>query len=465
VFYIILLFYAGKDKKKRSNIYTSDTNMNYSDVQYDNMTTAAGGNGRRNDDNGIGGGVDVRVKLKSEKRGSPNTSMASGNDTSSASTTLWNQSSGGSSQGTTTRIVAEKEHHLALQYREQKEEKRGSESDDGSPVHCSSQVEEYQKQQLMAQQQQQQQNVMEDNRQQPRPHSAMTLHPTLGSNGSVSSFQQHHYAHSETFGDVPQMAGHRINRVNDANHHDNFGGNSGNVAVRNVASMSSANYLQKSVSCQRIDEMLKDSMDAFHRDGPLVSPLCTVKPGGSERHKNRHAFGGDTAFSGGSWMVDSPMRDRISGGSWMVDSPMRDRMSYVCESKGFDYGIFWKLDRQRTSLMPAESLISPRIAADTTRLKLFVNTSKTLFTRYVLGFGMPGRVCHSGNYEWHEDISLLPGWSFQRKVQAERAGLKTIICVPVENGVVEFGLTDEMDHSVNIVQYVQKMCKSLASSQ
>jgi len=444
---IILLFYAGKDKKKRSNIYTSDTNMNYSDVQYDNMTTAAGGNGRRNDDNGIGGGVDVRVKLKSEKRGSPNTSMASGNDTSSASTTLWNQSSGGSSQGTTTRIVAEKEHHLALQYREQKEEKRGSESDDGSPVHCSSQVEEYQKQQLMAQQQQQQQNVMEDNRQQPRPHSAMTLHPTLGSNGSVSSFQQHHYAHSETFGDVPQMAGHRINRVNDANHHDNVGGN---VAVRNVASMSSANYLQKSVSCQRIDEMLKDSMDAFHRDGPLVSPLCTVKPGGSERHKNRHAFGGDTAFS---------------GGSWMVDSPMRDRMSYVCESKGFDYGIFWKLDRQRTSLMPAESLISPRNSADTTRLKLFVNTSKTLFTRYVLGFGMPGRVCHSGNYEWHEDISLLPGWSFQRKVQAERAGLKTIICVPVENGVVEFGLTDEMDHSVNIVQYVQKMCKSLASSQ
>ena len=103
----------------------------------------------------------------------------------------------------------------------------------------------------------------------------------------------------------------------------------------------------------------------------------------------------------------------------MVDSPMRDRMSYACESKGFDSRIFWKLDRQRTSLMPAESNISPRFAADTNRLSLFVSTSKTLFTRYVLGFGMPGRVCHSGNYEWHEDISLLPGWSFQRKVQAE----------------------------------------------
>ena len=443
-------------KRKRRRNFT-DMN-NYSDVHYNNMTaTAIARNGGGRSDNN--GGVDVRVKLKSEKGSSPNTSMAGGNDTSSASTTLSNQSSGGSSQGTANGVIAEREHHLAVQYREQKEEERKSESDDGSPTHCSSQVKEYQKQQLMTQQEdeqeQHQRDMMDANQQQPRPHSAMTLHPTLGSNGSVSSFQQHHYAQSETFGDVPQMVGHRLIQGNNTINNNVGSGNGGvisgnNPAMKNVVSMSSANYLQKSVSCQRIDEMLRDSMDAFHRDGPLVSPLCKVKPGGSERHKNRHAFGGETAFS---------------GGSWMVDSPMRDRMSYVCESKGFDYGIFWKLDRQRTSLMPDESVISPRIATDTSKLKLFVNTSKTLFTRYVLGFGMPGRVCHSGNYEWHEDISLLPGWSFQRKVQAERAGLKTIICVPVENGVVEFGLTDEMDHSVNIVQYVQKMCKSLASSQ
>ena len=299
-------------------------------------------------------------------------SIAGGNDTSSASTTLSNQSSGGSSQGTANGVIAEREHHLAVQYREQKEEERKSESDDGSPMHCSSQVKEYQKQQLMTQQEdeqeQHQRDMMDANQQQPRPHSAMTLHPTLGSNGSVSSFQQHHYAQSETFGDVPQMVGHRLIQGNNTINNNVGSGNGGvmsgnNPAMKNVVSMSSANYLQKSVSCQRIDEMLRDSMDAFHRDGPLVSPLCKVKPGGSERHKNRHAFGGETAFS---------------GGSWMVDSPMRDRMSYVCESKGFDYGIFWKLDRQRTSLMPDESVISPRIATDTSKLKLFVNTSKTV---------------------------------------------------------------------------------------
>ena len=393
-------------------------------------TAIARNGGGRSDNNG---GVDVRVKLKSEKGSSPNTSMAGGNDTSSASTTLSNQSSGGSSQGTANGVIAEREHHLAAQYREQKEEERKSESDDGSPMHCSSQVKEYQKQQLMTQQDEQEQHqrdMMDANQQQPRPHSAMTLHPTLGSNGSVSSFQQHHYAQSETFGDVPQMIGHRLIQGNNTINNNVGSGNGGvisgnNPAMKNVVSMSSANYLQKSVSCQRIDEMLRDSMDAFHRDGPLVSPLCRVKPGGSERHKNRHAFGGETAFS---------------GGSWMVDSPMRDRMSYVCESKGFDYGIFWKLDRQRTSLMPDESVISPRIATDTSKLKLFVNTSKTLFTRYVLGFGrsrlslrklrvarrhflVTGMVFSAkspSRKSWIENHNLRPGGKRRRRIRFNR---------------------------------------------
>lgn len=179
----------------------------------------------------------------------------------------------------------------------------------------------------------------------------------------------------------------------------------------------------------------------------LVNPLCKMKPGGSKAHKNRHAFGGDPAFS---------------GGSWLVDSPMYDRMSYVCESKGFDYGIFYKIDRSRTGLVPVDSVVVPRVTVAARKISIFVKSSRTLFTRYVVGFGMPGRVFHSGNYEWHEDISLLPGWSFQRKVQAERASLKTVVGVPIgDAGVVEFGLTDILDHSVNVVQYVQKMCKSV----
>ena len=52
--------------------------------------------------------------------------------------------------------------------------------------------------------------------------------------------------------------------VGHVNNDNNNGGPGGNLpALKGVASMSSANYLRKSVSCQRIDEILKDSMDAL----------------------------------------------------------------------------------------------------------------------------------------------------------------------------------------------------------
>jgi len=286
-------------------------------------------------------------------------------------------------------------------------------------------------------------SVSDDN-----PYTRMTQQSNDGSNNSSDG--------SERDLDLRPASAFALGSTIAQQHHKYaFGNDFCSLSSQNFRSLTSfaaenkhltdVSFVQKSASCHRIDEMLKTAMDDFHREGPLVNPLRSVKPGGSERHKNRHAFGGESVFS---------------GGSWMVDSPMCDRMAYVCESKGFDYGMFWKLDRQRTSVTPAEFIIAPRNAVDTGRLSLFISTSRSLFTRFVLGFGMPGRVAHSGNYEWHEDISLLPAWSFQRKTQAERAAIKTIICVPIEKGVVEFGLTDEKAHDVSVVQYVQKMCKS-----
>ena len=235
--------------------------------------------------------------------------------------------------------------------------------------------------------------------QQQRPNN------TKGATAAVAAHLHHQPNHLfaasfSSFGDVGLMNGHRIfvnissnstnisstntttnfnNSSNNNEHHHHQATNSGNSTNSKTTS-----YLQKSASSARIDEILKDSMDAFHRDGPLVNPLCKVKPGGSRAHKNLHAFGGDPAFS---------------GGSWLVDLPMHDRMSYVCESKGFDYGIFYKIDRSRTGLVPVDSVVAPRVAVDARKISLFVKSSRTLFTRYVVGFGVPGHVFHSGNYE------------------------------------------------------------------
>lgn len=176
------------------------------------------------------------------------------------------------------------------------------------------------------------------------------------------------------------------------------------------------NALPRSASRQQIDKLLSESLAMFHRDGPLVNPL--------ERT--------------------------------MSSSNMASRLRFVCEAKGFEYGLFWGFDEEKKSLSCDAHVCTK--GADS--VSLFVNTSHTMFARFSMGFGMPGRIGYTGNYEWHEDIRQLPAWSFQRKRQAEQAGLRTVIGVPLEKGVVEFGTTSIVDHSVTMVQYIQKLCSS-----
>jgi hypothetical protein len=174
--------------------------------------------------------------------------------------------------------------------------------------------------------------------------------------------------------------------------------------------------LRRSASRQQIDRLLNEAMSNFHATGPLVNPL--------ERTPS--------------------------------SSSMDMRIRFVCEAKGFDYGIFWAYDDDKKSLTCSSKTC---LSAEAMGVKLFVETSSTMFARYSMGFGMPGRIGYTGNYEWHEDIRQLPAWSFQRKRQAEQANLRTVIGVPLDHGVVEFGTRFIADHNVATVQYIQKLCQ------
>lgn len=189
------------------------------------------------------------------------------------------------------------------------------------------------------------------------------------------------------------------------------------VALNVSESLSAGEHaLTRSASRQQIDRLLDEALSNFHATGPLVNPL--------ER----------TASS----------------------SSMDMRIRFVCEAKGFDYGIFWGYDDDKKSLTCASKTC---LSAEVAGVKLFVETSSTMFARYSMGFGMPGRIGYTGNYEWHEDIRQLPAWSFQRKRQAEQANLRTVIGVPLDHGVVEFGALSINDHNVATVQYIQKLCQ------
>ena len=213
--------------------------------------------------------------------------------------------------------------------------------------------------------------------------------------------------------------------------------------------------LNSSRQARSVDDLLRESVLSFHREGPLVNPM---------EGQPVHAIEG--------W------HERTIGSS------LKEKMQFVAEVKGFEYGIFWRYQVDKKCFTNHHSVLlrsnigggddggdgdggvgmmsptSPSREHRINALSLYVKASLTMFSTWIMGFGMPGRVGYTGNYEWHEEITCLPPWSFQRLRQAKNAELKTVIAVLVAGGVVEFGGTRLHPHSVATVQYVQKIMGS-----
>mmetsp|Transcript_35749 Transcript_35749/g.87991 ORF Transcript_35749/g.87991 Transcript_35749/m.87991 type:complete len:438 (-) Transcript_35749:78-1391(-) len=225
------------------------------------------------------------------------------------------------------------------------------------------------------------------------------------------------------------------------------------------------------------------------------------------RAKLAGAAGGAGAVMGGSSSVGG------GGGGGGAGSSIRDKMRFVCEVKGFEYSIFWKFIPARKVYEYNESVLvvtdryigvddysvdgggagtndgdaylsSPQLSPGGSAhsggsgggngakgggggkdgLNLFIKTAFSMFTSWIMGFGMPGRVGYTGNYEWHEEVTSLPAWSYQRLRQAKNAGLRTVIAVPVDGGVMEFGSRNLNPHNMLTVQYIQKICGGSTTS-
>ena len=239
------------------------------------------------------------------------------------------------------------------------------------------------------------------------------------------------------------------------------GGGGGSFDLSSPVNKNNDNFRQS----RSVDDLLRESMLSFHREGPLVNPL--------ERWRSVHAITGLHENSN-----DNTVHHHSSS--------MKDKMQFVAEVKGFEYGIFWGYMAEKKCFTKNESVLlksnigddaapsafgereaggcsssssSVETAIDRIRdsLSLYVQSSMTMFSTWIMGFGMPGRVGYTGNYEWHEEITCLPSWSFQRLRQAKNAGLRTVIAVPVAGGVVEFGGSRLHPHNVATVTYVQKV--------
>lgn len=172
-------------------------------------------------------------------------------------------------------------------------------------------------------------------------------------------------------------------------------------------------------SSPRVADLLQKSMEDFYRQGPLVAPVAC---GTSER------------------------------------SQMRDRLAMVCDTKGFDYAIIWKLNAQ-SRLMYGQTgyLKQPALMGRSEHPEYYYRNSIKLFA-FPLGLGAVGRVAASGQNEWCTNVQQLPMSQFHRADIARSAGVSTVVCVAINGVVLEFGCCALRRKDDSVLQYICTVC-------
>nr|QFU95050.1 bHLH transcription factor [Allium cepa] len=73
------------------------------------------------------------------------------------------------------------------------------------------------------------------------------------------------------------------------------------------------------------------------------------------------------------------------------------------------------------------------------------------------GEGLPGRVLESNRYAWVSGAQFVERKTFSRSILAKSASIQTVVCIPVLDGVLEFGTTKFVLEDPNLIQQIMEM--------
>ncbi|XP_044964686.1 transcription factor BHLH42 isoform X2 [Hordeum vulgare subsp. vulgare] len=69
------------------------------------------------------------------------------------------------------------------------------------------------------------------------------------------------------------------------------------------------------------------------------------------------------------------------------------------------------------------------------------------------GVGLPGRAFARGGHVWLSRANEVDSKAFSRAILAKSAGIKTVLCIPIVDGVLEIGTTEKVEEDIGLVQY------------
>ncbi|KAJ6809904.1 transcription factor bHLH157-like isoform X1 [Iris pallida] len=145
---------------------------------------------------------------------------------------------------------------------------------------------------------------------------------------------------------------------------------------------------------------------------------------------------------------------------------LREGLRGLCRSHGWDYGVFWRLDRRDPRLLVMESFYEEQIRA---------SIGKAITQVHLVGEGAIGGAALSGKHQWIYSDTCWDGSSPTTPIQNvgtfegidERqhqfsAGIKTIVIIPLPSfGVVQFGSAQKNGESLEFIHHVQRLFHQL----
>lgn len=87
----------------------------------------------------------------------------------------------------------------------------------------------------------------------------------------------------------------------------------------------------------------------------------------------------------------------------------------------------------------------------------------SMYFSFPRGEGGPGKCLASGKHTWLSDVLNLPSEYCVRSYLAKSAGIRTIVLVPTDVGVVELGSVRSVNESLELVQLIRSLFSSQLS--
>lgn len=142
------------------------------------------------------------------------------------------------------------------------------------------------------------------------------------------------------------------------------------------------------------------------------------------------------------------------------------------QARGFDQRFADRDQLKKKVLQKLQSFFSGGCEEDSNFVAGLENVSDTemfyltsMYYSFPRGIGVPGQTLSSGKCIWLNELSKLPANFCTRSYLAKIGGIQTLVCVPMENGILEVGSVEMIRENKDSIDRIRSSFKESVSDE